>query len=521
MTQIVDEQAAGQTILVVDDDLMSLEMLVSILEQEYRVVKAQSGAAALALLEQLRPDLILLDLVMPEMDGYTLFQRIKEQPALADTPVLFLTCMTEEQFEVKGLELGAVDYIAKPYNPHIVRLRIRNHLLLKSRQDQLVAISRSKSEFLANMSHEIRTPMNGVIGMTQLLRLTSLTPEQHQYLEAIELSADNLLDLINDILDLSKVEAGKVELDSADFSVHKAVQDVVTTQISRVHQKGLQLQLELSEALPLVVRGDQLRLKQILLNLLGNAVKFTEQGSITLSADLVAYQDQSSLIRITVADTGIGIDPSMLRIIFQPFSQGDRSITHRFGGTGLGLTICSRLAELMGGTITVASEPGQGSRFSLELPFGLPQAAAAAPTPSEPTQTLAEVPPLTVLVAEDNRINSYMAEQMLRKLGHRPLLCGDGQAAVERWAEGGIDLILMDIQMPVLGGEEALQLIRSAEADQGRHTPVVALTADALHGSKERLLQAGFDGYLTKPFRLAALAEELQRAMAAASTGPA
>ena len=373
----------------------------------------------------------------------------------------------------------------------------------------------AKNTFLANMSHEIRTPMNGIVGMAQLLGLTPLNQAQQQYLEAIEVSADNLLDLISDILDLSKVEAGKVELEFGKYSLRKAVQDVVMTQRSRMQQKGLQLQLELPDDLPQLVWGDQLRLKQILLNLLGNAVKFTEQGGITLTAAVLERQAWNALIRITVADTGIGIDPAMLGTIFQAFCQADSSITRRFGGSGLGLNICSKLAELMGGSITVESEPGQGSRFHLVLPFDIAQPAEATDPLSEAVSALPVVPPLTVLVAEDNEVNSHTAEQMLQILGHRPQICRDGRAAVDCWARGGVDLILMDIQMPVMGGEEALQLIRSAEAGQGYRTPVVALTADALYGTRERLLAAGFDGYLAKPFRLATLTAELQQAMMA------
>ncbi len=357
--------------------------------------------------------------------------------------------------------------------------------------------------------------MNGIVGMAQLLGLTPLNQAQQQYLEAIEVSADNLLDLISDILDLSKVEAGKVELEFGKYSLRKAVQDVVMTQRSRMQQKGLQLQLELPDDLPQLVWGDQLRLKQILLNLLGNAVKFTEQGGITLTAAVLERQAWNALIRITVADTGIGIDPAMLGTIFQAFCQADSSITRRFGGSGLGLNICSKLAELMGGSITVESEPGQGSRFHLVLPFDIAQPAEATDPLSEAVSALPVVPPLTVLVAEDNEVNSHTAEQMLQILGHRPQICRDGRAAVDCWARGGVDLILMDIQMPVMGGEEALQLIRSAEAGQGYRTPVVALTADALYGTRERLLAAGFDGYLAKPFRLATLTAELQQAMMA------
>ena len=360
------------------------------------------------------------------------------------------------------------------------------------------------------MSHEIRTPMNGVIGMTHLLRTTALTYEQEQYLGNIESSANSLVTLLSDILDLSKIEAGKMVFEQADFSLRRCIRELVASQQFHISQKQIEIRTDIPADLPDILRGDQLRTRQILLNLVGNAVKFTEQGGVTIAVRQVAAEGNHLVIRFSVSDTGIGINPAIMEELFAPFTQADSSTTRRYGGSGLGLAICRRLTALMGGTLRAESSEQIGSIFHLELPYCIPA------QPSIEPQTLSLESPvpsasLAILVAEDNPVSAEFIVKVLGRMGHRITAVADGQQVVELTEQQQFDCILMDIQMPVMGGDEAARSIRERERQSGLHIPIIALTAHAMADERERLLEQGFDAHVAKPVQLTELLAELQR----------
>jgi PAS domain S-box-containing protein len=353
--------------------------------------------------------------------------------------------------------------------------------------------SQAKSLFLANVSHEIRTPMNGVVGMTQVLLGEHPTPVQRRCLETILRSAEALLVILDDILDFAKIEAGKIQIEAVDFAVRPRLDDLLTPLRQAIEARGLRFSLVVEPEVPEFVRGDPTRLGQILINLVGNAAKFTHEGEVAVR---VALGTSTDCVRFEVADTGIGIARDQLERIFQPFEQADSSITRRYGGTGLGLAISARLVACLGGKLEVESEPGRGSRFWFEVP--LPRVAAGNTVPALPPH----LRPLRILVAEDNPINRDVVRSLLERHGHALVLVEDGRLALDALEREHFDVVLMDLHMPGMGGLETVRRWREREANRGWRTPVIALTARATRADREECLNAGMDDHVAKPIQL-------------------
>jgi len=339
--------------------------------------------------------------------------------------------------------------------------------------------------------------------MTELALDTELTPEQREYLLSVKSSTDSLLTIINDILDFSKIEAGKLDLDPVAFGLRECVEGTIKLFALKARQKGLDLHCSIAPETPRSVVGDPVRLRQVLLNLIANAVKFTEEGSVAV--EVAARSGAAAMLEFSVLDTGMGIPLEKQRTIFEAFSQADGSMTRRFGGTGLGLTISSRLVALMGGSIWLESTPGKGSCFRFTIRAGKAAAEAhwqtvPAPAAGPPREQRCDAV-LNVLLAEDNPVNQRLASRILEKHGHRVTLAGNGREAVAAMAKTDFDIILMDVQMPEMTGLEATEAIRRWERVTGRHVPIIAMTAHAMNGDRERCLDCGMDGYLSKPVR--------------------
>lgn len=621
-------------ILLVDDvpaNLVALEALIE--RDELNIISTTSPNEALRIAWQTEIAVALIDVQMPEMDGFELLKLLKSSPRTKEIICIFVTAISKEtKYAVKGLKMGAVDYIYKPLDPLVTNAKLDTFLdlfkqkkaILKKNKalqsyatridnssdilavvdsksykiteinpvvktilgyepQQVIGMSaldfihpedvdavrhlfatastmdneslsfekrfrntrheyvwlsvvmvykhqqlytsardmtahrafveelvqaremaehsrKSKEAFLANMSHEIRTPIGGIIGLTRLLEETTLNEEQRETVSLISQASDNLLTIINDILDLSKIEAGKFHLERIDFSIEEVLKGVVSLMMNKVEDKGIELKSNISSNVPQWLIGDPHRLNQILLNLVSNAIKFTEEGFIEIGVSMCWTKNRESLVEFCVKDTGIGIPEDRLAAIFESFSQASSDTSRKFGGTGLGLTISQKLVGLHGGKISVESEVGKGSIFRFTLLCGQSEKRGREEEEKNNPFELTGLAGKRILLVDDNKVNRLVGRKTLQRWQTEVALAEDGQIAVELLIDEPYDLVLMDLQMPNLDGYEATKAIRRLEGNPNQHIPIIALTAAVLLGEKEKAIESGMNAIQTKPF---------------------
>ena len=561
MTETITETTieTRPTLLLVDDVVANIDMLISALGEDYSVRVATDGAQALDSVKKALPDLILLDVMMPGIDGFEVCRRLKDDPATQDIPIIFITALNETLYKIKGFSLGAVDYVSKPFQIEEVRARVNAHLELRRQKQEIQCMARTleekviarteqltaaisqltaeiierkkavhvaevaeriKIEFLANMSHEVRTPMNGVIGMIGLLLDTELDDEQRRYAEIVRSSGESLFGLINNIFDYSRIEAKKLVLEMLDFDLSSLLNDFTAMMAVHANEKGLKLLCSADPNVPTLLRGDPVRLRQILTNLVGNAFKFTNAGEVAISVSLEDESDEgvkrddkeSALLQFSVRDTGIGIPADKICLLFNKFSQVDSSTTRPYDGAGLGLAISKQLAEMMGGEVGVSCDHGNGSVFWFTARFAKQSAEVYAESLSP-----AILRYMRVLIVDSNATDRKFLTTEMTSLGMRPTEAQNGPDALQALYQAldrndPIRIVMIDMQIPGMASEILGRVIQSDK--RMADTRTIMLTSSLVtRGDARRFQDIGFAAYLTKPIQRQKLKEVLSLAL--------
>ena len=454
----MSEPLSEKNILIVDDSTVIIELLGSVLGEDYDLSVSTNGQRALEMVASQQPDLILLDIVMPGMDGFEVCRRLKADDVTRDIPVIFITMKIGVADEAQGLAVGAVDFITKPISPSVVRARVKTHLELKQQREAARSASKAKSDFIANMSHEIRTPMNAIVGFTELALRDELPPKIYNYLSKVKSASHSLLALINDILDFSKMDVGKLDLDPVTFYLHDLMDR--QTNLFSLQLSDVELIFLVPPDFNRALFGDVRRVEQVLINLIRNAIKFTEKGSIIVSVHLIDQSCNRVSVKFSVQDSGIGIDPEWLPKLFLPFVQADNSTTRKYGGTGLGLAICKNLVEMLGGTIWAESVPGEGSIFSFNISLEYSKETSKN-HPILPDHLLG----MNVLVVTPHLVIQQQLQEMFKAFSCNAHLVSSGEEALSKVMEMTIrgeksyDLIVIDSKLPRLDGVETVHRI--------------------------------------------------------------
>lgn len=518
-------------ILIVDDKMENIIALEALIKRDdVNLISTTLPNEALRISWEQDISIALVDVQMPEMDGFELVEILKSNPRTKDILVIFVTAIsTETKYAVRGLSAGAVDYLYKPINPFVTSAKVdsfiqivrnqreilRKNTQLEKYQKELVKAKelaeqgkKIKENFLANMSHEIRTPINGIIGLINLLGQTGLSDNQNEMLNLLRTASSSLLGVINDVLDLSKIESGKFKINRAETNLVELCNTLVNLLNIGAKEKKIQLSLDLDPNLPTKIMADSLRLNQILMNLIGNAIKFTDHGEVNFMVRVKDKKGNNVRLEFAVKDTGIGIAKENIDKIFEVFEQADDQTTVKFGGTGLGLSIVKNLAKLKGGELHVQSEEGKGSLFTFTNWYEIVAGSEESIAPKK--MELTKFNNIKILLAEDNQINTFLVLKILSNWGIEVEVVENGKDAIQKIIENDYNLVLMDTYMPVMNGLDAIKAIRNGAAgDIKKNIPIINFSAAVMESDKQIAMNSGADDILDKSFEPQLLHEKI------------